>query len=576
MHRRTTVVLALTLLLFSIPAFGYDYEYEEFWIHQGTFTIGNGERAEIGSFTVRNYAPEGEGFRLLLYRNSDYVDDFYLDDFSINEYIYDNFLKISVKSISDGTITINAFQHEFEKVWIFRERHRIGIGGTVDYDGASVELLELNETRALLKTTYGSEEKEDSFGIRDVKKYDAIKVRLTFIDANSAVIELYTPGEPGFEILATNLSDSYLCNETINAEIFVKNTGEIPLRGVNLEGSLDFGNLFPDSFQTTIIEPGKSKKAIFEIKPEISPVEKDVKLDLAAVGYDYLGKEETAEKSLTTSIEPFIAIIKEHEGTNLSLENIDESILGIGLTVNNCAPSGTSVHIKDEIPDSFLLIDQDSPEWDLIIPAGSSQRIEYTIAATEPGNYTLPSATAEFEYEGSSYESISDIPQYVLVEGTRVEISKSSNVEYAQEGDIVRITVIATNVGTTEAAVEIADEIPAGIDFVSGETSWTGSLEPQQIRTLKYMIVADDNDFQLPAAKLSYKSDDTSGEERSNTLTIHSGEAPAEDAEDRPEAQQMGRLGITGFLFKVYLAVFSIIIIGPLGVYIYINQKTLK
>ncbi len=576
MYLRSTVVIVLTTLIFCIPALGYDYQHEEIWIHQGTFTIGNGDRAEIGSFTIRNYAADGDGFRLLLYHNGDYTDDFYLDELISNEYIYDSFLKIHGESISDGTITINAFQHEFEKVWIFRERQQIEIEEIVEYNGVSVELLELNDTQAVLKTTYGNEAAEDRFAIRDVKKYDVTQVRLTFIDTNSAVIELYTPGEPGIEIIETNLSESYPCNETIPIEIFVKNTGEIPLRAVSLKGSVDFGTLLPEIFHTSIIEPGKSKKIALNVSPEITPLEKEMNINLNVAGFDYLGNELMTERTLTTNVKPFITIEKEHPGTNLSLNNTEDSTLPILLTVSNYASSKTSVHVKDEIPSSFLLIDQDSPEWDLIIPAGSSQKVEYTIAATEPGNHTLPPATAEFGDQESSYEVISETPENVVVEGTKLAISKSANIEYAQAGDIVRITLTATNSGTTEATVKISDEIPTGIEFVSGETSWEGLLEPQQTKNLKYMILAGEDSFQLPAATLNYESIDDKGEEVSNPLSIISGKVPVEDTENKPEAQQMERLGIMGFLLKAYLAVFSIILIVPLGVYLYINQRTLK
>ncbi|MBP2030587.1 hypothetical protein J2755_001535 [Methanohalophilus levihalophilus] len=567
------IIVFILLSLFCIPALGYDYQHEEIWIHQGTFTIGDGERAETGIFTIRNYAPEGEGFRILFYRNGDYADDFYLDDSSSNEYVYDSSLKIATESISDGTITVNVFQREFEKVWIFRERHRISPGEVIDYSDVSVELLELNEAEAVLKNTYNGEEAEEQFEIRDVKQYGDTKVRLTFIDIDSVVIEFYGPGVPALEVVAGNLSESYRCNETVNVEVIVKNTGEIPLRGVNLMGSLDTGSISPDSFQTEIINPGKSKSAIFEVRPPVSPVDKEMMIKFEVEASDYLANELSAETSKSTTAEPFISISKEHEGNILSLTNVDDSTLEVFLTVSNYAPSDTSVNVRDEIPDSFLLIDYDSPEWDVIVPAESSRKIEYTIAANVPGNFTLPSAAVEYNHQGGSYEINSNIPGKVVVEGTKIGISKSSDIEYAQEGDIVWITLTAINEGTTEATVEINDDIPAGIEFVSGETAWSGSLEPQQTKILKYVILAGADDFQLPAAELNYQTANEKGKEVSNILTIFSGEETLEETVERIETEQMGRLGITGFLLKAYLAVFSIILIGPFGVYLYINRR---
>jgi alpha/beta superfamily hydrolase len=54
MDLRPTIVFALILFtsLSSVSATVYDFQYEEIWVQQGTFTIGTGEAAEIGAYTV--------------------------------------------------------------------------------------------------------------------------------------------------------------------------------------------------------------------------------------------------------------------------------------------------------------------------------------------------------------------------------------------------------------------------------------------------------------------------------------------------------------------------------------------
>ncbi|APH38753.1 COG1361 family protein [Methanohalophilus halophilus] len=563
----------LILLLLCNPVFAYDHQHEDIWVNQGSYSLKEGERAFIDSYTIKPYNIENGNAELVLYLNDNYVGHFRVDDSANNEYVHGNTLRVNVTEINKGQVTFDAAFHEFEKVWILRESYRLGAGNNVSYENTDVKLQAIDEATktAYLDIKHNNKNQEQGFKRGDVLKYNReIMLRASYVDSTSAVVEVYTPGEASVQLNLTGIRETYRCNNQIHATASIQNTGELTLRGISLETETPVGDIGIQKNVPQTLKPGKNSTTDLIIRIAEQPRKIDTEITLNLKGFDYLGNEYDDSAKATVTILPFISINKEIMEKNINTT----SNLSVNLTIHNYASSKTIVHLQDDLPSSFLLMDKPNPKWDLVIPSNSSDTINYTAMPTEAGRYEIKPATASFEYKGNSYEVVSDGNFPVVVEGTKLEIDRKLNKTTPKIGEHVRISLTASNIGTITSNVEVVESVPDEVDVIGGELSWAGKLKPLEEKTIEYTIKTPDVPaVHLPATVLEYESDDgTAGQEKTDTYTINiqddNADGHTKDS-NHPTRDNMGAKTLIG----IYAVLLMVIVTGPLIAYLYINKK---
>ncbi|RNI14120.1 hypothetical protein EFE42_05795 [Methanohalophilus sp. RSK] len=563
----------LILLLLCNPAFAYDHQYEDIWVNQGSYSLGEGERAFIDSYTIKPYNIENGNAELLLYLNDNYIGHFHVDDSANNEYVYENTLRVNVTEINKGQVTFDAAFHEYEKVWILRESYRLDTGNNVSYENTDVKLQAIDEATktAYLDIKHNNKNQEQEFKRGDVLKYNReIMLRVSYVDSTSAVVEFYTPGKASVQLNLTGIRDTYRCNNQIHATTSIQNTGELTLRGISLDTKTSVGDIVIQKNVSQTLKPGKNFTTDLIIRIPEQPRKMNSEIELNLKGFDYLGNEYDDSAKATITILPFISINKEIVEKNLDAT----SNLSVNLTIHNYASSKKIVHLQDELPSSFLLMDNPSPKWDIVIPSNSNETINYTAMPTEAGRYEIKPATASFEYKGNSYEVTSDGNFPVVVEGTKLEIDRKLNKTTPKIGEHVRVSLTASNTGTITSNVEIGESVPDDVDVIGGELSWIGKLKPLEEKTIEYTIKTPDAPaVHLSPTVLEYESEDgTAGQVKTDTYTINIQDGNADGHtkdSNQPAGENMGATMLIG----IYAVLLMVIVTGPLIAYLYINKK---
>lgn len=562
----------LILLLLCNPAFAYDHQHEDIWVSQGSYSLGEGERAFIDSYTIKPYNIDNGNAELLLYLNDNYVGHFLVDDNVNNEYFHENTLRVNVTEIKKGQVTFDAAFHEFEKVWILRESYRLGPENNVSYENTDVKLQAIDEATktAYLDIKHNNKNQEQEFKRGDFLKYNReIMFRVSYVDSTSVVVEVYTPGEASVQLNLTGIRDTYRCNNQIHATASIQNTGELSLRGISLETENSVGDIIQKNV-SQVLKPGKNFTTDLIIRIPEQPRKINSEIALYLKGFDYQGNEYDDSVKTTTTILPFISINKEIVEKNLDAT----SNLSVNLSIHNYASSKKIIHLQDNLPSSFLLMDNPYPKWDLVIPSNSSDTVNYTAMPTEPGRYEIKPATANFEYKGNSYEVTSDGNFPVVVEGAKLEIDRKINKTTPKIGEHVRISLTASNTGTITSNVEVEENVPDEVDVIGGELSWAGKLKPLEEKTIEYTIkIPDAPAVHLSPTVLEYENKEgTAGQIKTDTYTINIQDGNA-DSHTKDSNQPAGEPMGAKMLIGIYAVLLIVIVTGPLIAYLYINKK---
>lgn len=586
--KRIALAILMVLFLTGISSAADEFQYEEIWVHQGVFDLATGDRASAEKYTVKlheiNEEEDGFSATLLLYVDGEFQKSFFADDSLNNEFVHDKDLTVRTLSIDRTKVTLELYLHEYELVWIPSESRKLAVEDTTQVDNAIIKLLNVSDTIATIEVTIDGKTYVDEYETNAYKKYsDDILLRVRYIDRDSKEINLqpYQPGEPDFKIEINALGDQYSPNMPASFEIYLKNTGTIPARGLTITASASDGQLDPVSYELAMLDTLKIHKIPVNLTLPETPVKENIVIDVNVGGYDYRGNNYQNSTTAQTIVEPYISIEKTIDTHLLEEEDKTKRKIIVEMVVYNNASIGHEVNIHDPIPSTFMPIGIESADWTVFIGAGRSENIRYKALPTVAGTYELEPAIASWYSQGETYDVVSDGTAVTIdVEGALLEVEKDVSLSDIYTGEEVDVTVTITNIGLIDVEVSLTEEIPAGFKFISGEKSWGGSLEAGDKKRLTYtMLAQEEGIIDLPPAMVSYTDeDDIQGTFRSNVeklyvYSLEPAEINMESENIKNDNEPLSRGGHASFLLSAFATIAGILSIVPLIAYFYIRRS---
>jgi uncharacterized repeat protein (TIGR01451 family) len=165
-----------------------------------------------------------------------------------------------------------------------------------------------------------------------------------------------------------------------------------------------------------------------------------------------------------------------------------------------------NVSISDTLPKGFKLISNNSLKWLVDIPANGEWTSRYLLKPTEADKdgVVLPDAKAEFMLKNEYYNVQSNKP-VTIVYGPNIDLKKQTDVTEITPGDIVTVTIVALNKGSTPSKVSIKDTVPGDVTLLSGNTTRDEYMEANKEVKFSYTIRSNsEGPFTLPAATADY------------------------------------------------------------------------
>ncbi|AKB84142.1 DUF11 domain-containing protein [Methanococcoides methylutens] len=589
MYLKRIALAVLMLLIFTgISSAADEFQYEEIWVHQGVFDLADGDRASAEKYTVKvheiNKEDEGYSATLLLYIDGEFRKSFFADDSLNNEYVHEKDLKVKTLSIDPAKVTLELYLHEYELVWIPSESQKLAVEETAETDNAVIKLLNVSDSIATLEVTTDDKTRVDEYETNDYRKYsDEIMARVTYIDMVNQEINLqvYHPGKPEFKVQINDLEEDYSPNHPASFEIYLKNIGTIPARGITITTSASNGQIEPESYDLAMLDTLKIYRVPISLTLPETPVEENIKIDVNVDGYDYRGNNYRNTTTVQTKVQPYILIEKTIDTHLMEDEDRTRRRIIVDMVVYNNASIGHEVTIQDPLPSGFRPLVIDSTDWTMFIGAGRSETIQYKAIPMVAGTYDLGPAVASWYSQGETYSVLSDGAAVTIdVEGALLEIEKEVSLSDILTGEEVDITVTITNSGTVDVEGSLAEKIPEGFRFVSGENTWEGTLEGGDKKQLSYTLLAQEEVIiDLPPAIVSYTDEDgLEGDFRSNVvkLYVYSLGTPDKTIESEDidtNSEPVSRAEHATFLLSSFATIAGVLSIIPLIAYYYIRRS---
>lgn len=190
--------------------------------------------------------------------------------------------------------------------------------------------------------------------------------------------------------------------------------------------------------------------------------------------------------------------------------------INVELRLKNKKNVDLNITITDIIPDNFELVPDPDQQltWNLSLKGYEEVSIrQYSIKATEPGEYTVPVAWAMVECNGANFTKMSNSPE-IFVRGPSIDLTKTAII---QDDGSIAVTVSVTNVGNRAAHVWVTDNVPENSELIDGEPDFDMVAQPDESYSNEYIIIAE-HDIELPPAEAMYRDD----KERSYLATSES------------------------------------------------------
>ncbi|WP_440953018.1 hypothetical protein [Methanococcoides sp. FTZ1] len=584
------IALAVLMLLFftGISSAADEFQYEEIWVHQGVFDLAKGDRASAEKYTVKvheiNKEDEGYSATLLLYIDGEFRKSFFADDSLNNEHIHEKDLKVRTVSIDPSKVTLELYLHEYELVWIRSRSQRLAVEDMIKVDNTEIRLLNVSENVATLEVMTGGKSYVDEYMINDHKKYsDDIMVRVTYIDraANEINLQFYQPGKPEFKVEINKLEEKYSPNNPASFEIYLKNTGTIPARGITVTASASNGQIEPVNYEFAMLDTLKIHKVPITLKLPETPVKENIEIDVNVDGYDYRGNNYQNSVSAQTIVQPYISIEKTIDTRLMEEQDRSRRRVIVEMVVYNNASIGHEVTIHDPLPSAFKPLVIGSADWTVFLGAGRSEVIQYKTMPVVAGTYELGPAVASWYSQGETYSVASEGPAVTIdVDGPSLDVEKQVSLSDIFTGEEVDVTITITNSGTVDVVASLEEEIPEGFRLVGGENMWEGPLEIGDRKQLTYTMLAEEEGISdLSAAMVSYTDEDgLQGEFGSNVVKIYvysPGNTETNIKTDDPatgnEALSRGEHAM--FLLSSFITIACVLAIIPLIAYFYIRRS---
>jgi uncharacterized repeat protein (TIGR01451 family) len=165
-----------------------------------------------------------------------------------------------------------------------------------------------------------------------------------------------------------------------------------------------------------------------------------------------------------------------------------------------------NVSIMDSLPNGFKQISNYSLNWLVDVPANGEWSFRYTVKPTEADKdgILFPAAKADFKIKNEYYMIQSNRPE-TIVYGPRIVLNKQSDISEITPGDMVTVTIVAVNKGSTPSRVNITDTVPDDVTLLSGSTMLEEYLEVNEEIQFSYTIRSNsEGSYTLPAAEAEY------------------------------------------------------------------------
>ncbi|MCZ7400953.1 MAG: tetratricopeptide repeat protein [Candidatus Methanoperedens sp.] len=324
-----------------------------------------------------------------------------------------------------------------------------------------------------------------------------------------AVIELNPRGTPQLEVSVQTDKDAYESSDStdITATVKLENTGAAD--AVNVDLIIDTGLPIMEGtlkYHYDKIKPGDAITETITFDTPILAEHKIFSISANVSGYDVKDIPYTAKflKSISMAAEiPVKLSIQKSTVNKMYLK--DYTIVSLYVK-NNGRYDAENVNISDSLPDSFKLLSNQMLRWIVDIPAGGEWTEHYLVRPQEANKEgaVMPAATADFTFNNEFYSIQSNQPK-IIVYGPKIVLTKKTDVSVFNPGDIVTVTVIAENTGSTITRVAIMDTLPDKTTLVSGSTIYEGLVDATKNVSLKYNIRIDSGEPVIfPAATAQY------------------------------------------------------------------------
>ncbi|MFA4935136.1 MAG: tetratricopeptide repeat protein [Candidatus Methanoperedens sp.] len=324
-----------------------------------------------------------------------------------------------------------------------------------------------------------------------------------------AIIELNPRGTPRLDVSIQTDKDKYTSSYTTDIVTTVKldNTGSADAVNVDMailtELPIKRGNL---KYHYDKIKPGESITESLTFSSPILTEQKTTVISANVSGYDVMAIPYTAKFSKSISIAPEVPVsLVVRKSTVDKMYLKDYTIVSLSVK-NNGRYDANNVNITDYLPEGFRLLGSQSLNWVVDLPAGGEWDYHYTIRPTKANKegVVFPAATAEFTFRNELYSQRSNQPR-IVVYGPGIILTKQTDVSEVNPGDIVTVTVIAENTGSTPTRVSISDTLPDKVTLISGSTVKEGFLEATRKLGFNYTLRIDSNEpITLPPATAEF------------------------------------------------------------------------
>ncbi len=323
-----------------------------------------------------------------------------------------------------------------------------------------------------------------------------------------AKIELNPMGKPDLEVSVETDKNEYASSSAteIVTVVTLRNTGTADAFNVDMNIKTDLpikrGSL---KLHYDRVKIGSAAETITFSSPIIVE-KKSYDIVTNVTGYDVKELPYTTESQKTISVlaEPQVSLsIKKSANERVYLK--DFAIVSLSVK-NNAKYDLKNVSVTDYVPNGFKLTNNNSLHWVIDLPAMGDWDFHYLIKPQVPDKdgIILPSAIAEFTQKNEFY-AVKSNEVAVVVYGPSIVLSKQIDVSEINPNDIVTVTVVARNTGSTPTRVTIRDALPREATIVSGNTSIKEYLEANNEVSFSYTIkINSEPPVKLPRATAEY------------------------------------------------------------------------
>ncbi len=297
----------------------------------------------------------------------------------------------------------------------------------------------------------------------------------------------------------------YLYGDTVTAEITVENDGDVDLRDVLLNISLD-GLYLADGGQLRrigTISPDDSRSVTVKLGFQTPPVDGNIHVSVTGRGEDGDEYHKVGSRTVRLKPPPPPLVIRKFATPDIYWgETVYVSISA--KNVQNYEVE--QITLIDEVPDRSRVKNNLDLNWTFDISPGEEKTFHYHLIPDRPGSFTLPAASASWRLQGVDYGAGSDRPATV-VHGAFMDVVKTVEPDPAEIGETVNVMIEVTNTGDLPAYISLSDSLPANTTYVSGRTNFTGFtfMRSQETERISYDMRIDSPDVNIPEPVVKFK-----------------------------------------------------------------------